>query len=1064
MISRREVLGTAGVAAVATALTTAGARAAAAGGTGKAPGGTVRLRVTAPTVEYARHPLGIDVPRPRLSWPLSGARTQSAYQVRVATTAARLADPDVWDSGRVASAESALVPYAGPALEPRTRYHWQVRVWDASGTASPWSEPSWWETGLEDWSARWITAPGELLDAPALTGASWIWFPEGDPTQSVPAATRWFRGLVDIPAGVTRARLVLTADDGYTAHVNGTQVASVEAASDSEAWRRPALIDVTESIGTGPGVLAVEATNAEEGPAGLLAVLELTLTDGSRRLVSTGDGWRATDTEPTGEWTSLAFDHSSWPAAKKAAEWGAGPWGEVTPDHAPAAQLRHTFRLKRGKIARARLYATALGLYEPRINGRRVGEDRLAPGWTDYAKRVQYQTYDVTELLSTGANALGVTLAAGWYSGNIAWAGPHHYGERPALLAQLEVTYQDGSTQRVTSGTGWRAATGPITRADLLAGEDYDARLETEGWTRSGFDDGHWAPAEAVDDVTAEPVAQIDEPCRVERILPAREVTEPKPGVYVYDFGQNMVGTVRLTVSGEAGTTIRLRHAEVLNPDGTIYTANLRTARATDTYVCKGTGPETCEPRFTFHGFRYVEVTGCDSAPPRSAVKGLVVHTAAPFTMEFDTDAPMLNQLHSNITWGQRGNFLSVPTDTPARDERLGWTGDINVFAPTATYVMESARFLSKWLQDLREAQTDDGAFPDVAPNPRITGSGTAGWGDAGVTVPWALYQAYGDTRVLEESWPSMLRWLDHLRAHSSGYLRPATGYGDWLNVQDETPKDVIATAYFAHAADLVARTAQALGKDSKPYTELFHAVRDAFRAAYVDKTARVKGDTQTAYVLALSMDLLAETDREPAAERLVSLIRGKDWHLSTGFLGTPRLLPVLTDTGHVDVAYRLLEQRSFPSWGYPIDRGSTTMWERWDSIRPDGSFQDAGMNSFNHYAYGCVGEWMYASIAGIAPGEPGYRKVLVRPRPGGSLKRAQGRLNSVRGPISTRWTLDGEKFSLSLGVPANTTAEVWIPLRRDADEVTHGAAQLQRTEDGCAVFLAPPGHHRFVN
>ncbi|WP_039934475.1 alpha-L-rhamnosidase [Streptomyces viridochromogenes] len=1064
MISRRELLGTAGVAAVATALTTTGAHAAAAGGTAKAQAGAARLRVTAPTVEYARRPLGIDVPRPRLSWPLSGARTQSAYQVRVATTPQRLADPDVWDSGRVASAESALVPYAGPPLEPRTRYHWQVRVWDASGTASPWSEPSWWETGIEDWSAHWITAPGELVDAPALKGASWIWFPEGDPTQSVPAATRWFRGLIDVPAGVTRARLVLTADDGYTAHVNGVRVASVEADSAADAWRRPALIDVTKSIGTGPGVVAVEATNDKEGPAGLLAVLELTLADGSRHLLSTGDDWRATDTEPTGDWTSRAFDHSSWPAAKKAAAWGAGPWGEVAPDHAPAAQLRHAFQLKHGKITRARLYATALGLYEARINGRRVGEDRLAPGWTDYGKRVQYQTYDVTELLSTGANALGVTLAAGWYSGNIAWAGPHHYGERPALLAQLEVTYQDGSTQRVTSGTGWRAATGPVTRADLLAGEDYDARLETEGWTRPGFDDGHWAPAEAVDDVTAEPVAQLDAPCRVERVLLAREVTEPKPGVYVYDFGQNMVGTVRLTVSGKAGTTIRLRHAEVLNPDGTIYTANLRTARATDTYVCKGAGPETCEPRFTFHGFRYVEVTGCDSAPPLSAVKGLVVHTAAPFTMEFDTDAPMLNQLHSNITWGQRGNFLSVPTDTPARDERLGWTGDINVFAPTATYVMESARFLSKWLHDLRDAQSDDGAFPDVAPNPQITGSGTAGWGDAGVTVPWALYQAYGDTRVLEESWSSMLRWLDHLRAHSSGHLRPATGYGDWLNVQDETPKDVVATAYFAHAADLVARTAQVLGKDSAPYTELFRAVRDAFRAAYVDENAMVKGDTQTAYVLALSMGLLAETDREPAADRLVSLIRGKDWHLSTGFLGTPRLLPVLTDTGHVDVAYRLLEQRSFPSWGYPIDRGSTTMWERWDSIRPDGSFQDAGMNSFNHYAYGSVGEWMYANIAGIAPGEPGYRRVLVRPRPGGSLKRAQGRLHSVRGPISTRWTLDGERFSLSLGVPANTTAEVWIPLRRDADQVTHGEAQLQRTEDGCAVFLAPPGRHRFVN
>ncbi|MET7451288.1 alpha-L-rhamnosidase [Streptomyces sp. NPDC005574] len=1045
-------------------MTVSGPRAAAADGAPTARAGTVPLRVTAPTVEYTRHPLGTDVARPRLSWPLVGAKAQSAYQIRVASSVRRLADPDVWDSGRVTSADSVLVPYAGPALKPRTRYHWQVRAWDPSGGVSPWSEPSWWETGLDSWSASWISAPGTLVDAPALDEASWIWFPEGDPAASAPAATRWFRGLVDIPAGVTRARLVLTADDGYTAYVNGTQVGHVEADSASRAWSRPGVIDVTKVIGTGPGVLAVAATNASEGPAGLLAVLELTLADGSRRRMSTGDDWKATDKEPAGEWTSRGFDSSSWVAAKEVAAWGSGPWGRVLPDYAPAAQLRNSFRLRRGKIARARLYATALGLYDAQLNGRPVGEDRLAPGWTDYGKRVQYQTYDVTELLSPGANALGVTLAAGWYAGNIAWSGTHRYGRRPALLAQLEVTYEDGSTQRVLSDTGWRAATGPITGADLLMGEDYDARLETTGWTRPGYDDGHWSPVEPTENVTAEPVAQLDAPCRIEQTLSARKVTEPQPGVYVYDFGQNMVGTVRLAVSGAAGTTVRLRHAEVLNPDGTLYTANLRTARATDTYVCKGAGQEIVQPRFTFHGFRYVEVTGCDSRPPLSAVKGLVVHTAAPFTMEFDTDVPMLNQLHSNITWGQRGNFLSVPTDTPARDERLGWTGDINVFAPTATYTMESARFLTKWLHDLREGQTGEGAFPDVAPNPQITGAGSAGWGDAGVTVPWALYQAYGDTRVLEESWPSMLKWVDYLKAHSSGYLRPEEGYGDWLNVQDETPKDVIATAYFAHAVDLVARTAQALGKDSAPYTALFRAVRDAFRAAYVDKNAMVKGDTQTAYVLALSMDLLAEADREPAANRLVSLIRAKDWHLSTGFLGTPRLLPVLTDTGHVDVAYRLLEQRSFPSWGYQIDRGSTTMWERWDSIRPDGSFQDAGMNSFNHYAYGSVGEWMYANIAGIAPAEPGYRTVRVRPRPGGSLKRVHARLDSVRGPISTRWTLDGEKFSLTLGVPANTTAEVWIPLRRDADRVTHGAANLQRTEDGCAVFLAPPGVHEFVN
>ncbi|MFE9964569.1 alpha-L-rhamnosidase [Streptomyces sp. NPDC005525] len=1072
MISRRRLLSTTATAALGTAIASAAPGAAAqatqapgaAGGTGVTHG----VRVNGPTVEYVSHPLGLDVPHPRLSWPLASdepGQAQIAYQIRVAGSPGRLTKPDVWDSGKVMSPDSVLVPYAGPALTSRTRYYWSVRVWDAVGKASAWSEPSWWETGLtdrSDWFAQWIGAPAELVGAPALDDASWIWFPEGDPAADAPAATRFFRGRVDIPEGVTRARLVMTADDGYTAYVNGTQVAHAEADGPAENWRRPAIVDVSAHLRTGTSVLAVSATNATASPAGLLGLLELTTADGVRTFV-TGADWKAVDEEPAGDWRSAAFDDASWQQARALAKWGSGPWGKVTPSSSPAAQLRHEFRLKRSSVARARLYSTALGLYEAHLNGERVGEDRLAPGWTDYRKRVQYQTYDVTKLVRSGANALGVTVATGWYAGNVGMFGPHQYGERPAFLAQLEVTYTDGSTERVLSGTDWRAATGPVTSADIMSGEEYDARLETKGWTHPGFDDSAWVAADVVDKVSAALVAEAGGPTRVERTLPARKMTEPKPGVFVYDLGQNMVGAVRLTVSGKAGTTVRLRHAEVLNPDGTIYTTNLRSARATDTYTLKGGGKETYEPRFTFHGFRYVEVTGYPGKPPLNAVVGQVIHTDAPFTMDFSTNVPMLNQLHSNITWGQRGNFVSIPTDTPARDERLGWTGDINVFAPTAAYNMESGRFLTKWLVDLRDGQSDDGAFTDVAPFVGTVGKGVAGWGDAGVTVPWALYQAYGDTRVLDQSWPSMLKWLEYLEKHSSGFLRPAEGYGDWLNIQDETPKDVIGTAYFAHAADLVARAAQALGKDPAPYTSLFASVRDAFRAAYVSSGGKVKGDTQTAYVLALSMDLLAAADRGPAADRLVELIKAKDWHLSTGFLGTPRLLPVLTSTGHTDVAYRLLVQRSFPSWGYQIDKGATTMWERWDSIKPDGSFQDAGMNSFNHYAYGSVGEWMYANIAGIAPAAPGFRKILVRPRPGGGVTEAEGRYDSVRGPVTTRWKLDGEGFRLTLTVPANTTAEVWIPAA-EAAQVTHGTSKFLRMEDGCAVFAAGSGTHRFSN
>jgi alpha-L-rhamnosidase len=733
-------------------------------------------------------------------------------------------------------------------------------------------------------------------------------------------------------------------------------------------------------------------------------------------------------------------------------------------------ELRKEFQVGK-KVERARLYSTALGVYTAEINGKRAGRDELAPGWTDYNTRVQYQTYDVTSLLRRGGNAIGATIAPGWYAGHVASFGPHQYGERPWFRARLEVDYTDGTSGSVVTDQSWRGATGPVETSDLIMGETYDARAETPGWSRDGYDDRAWKPVLVNGDVKAEPVAQADPPVQVERELTPVKVTEPKPGVHVFDLGQNMVGTVRLRVAGTKGRTVTIRHAEVLNEDGSIYTDNLRTAKATDTYTLRGGGTETYTPRFTFHGFRYVELTGYPGTPAKDAVVGRVMHTAAPFTLSFTTDVPMLNRLQHNITWGQRGNFLSVPTDTPARDERLGWSGDINVFARTAAYNMESARFLSKWMGDVRDTQLPDGAFPDVAPRVGPIGGGAAGWGDAGVTVPWNLYQAYGDRQVLEQNYPAMQKWISYLEKNSSGLLRPASGYGDWLNVGDETPKDVIGTAYFAYSTTLVAEAARTLGRpaEAQHYDELAGRIRAAFQKAYVSADSTVKGDTQTSYVLALSMDMLPEAARKPAADKLVERIESKGWHLSTGFLGTPRLLPVLTETGHTDVAYRLLHQRTFPSWGYQIDKGATTMWERWDSIKPDGSFQDAAMNSFNHYAYGSVGEWMYQNITGITQAEPGFRRSLIRPRPGGEVHRADGRYDSVYGPVGSRWAARDGRFTLDVTVPVNTTAEVWVPAA-SADAVTEGGrkaatatgVRFVRMQDGNAVFTVGSGSYHF--
>ncbi|RMI38703.1 glycoside hydrolase family 78 protein [Streptomyces triticirhizae] len=1077
MISRRQILATTTAAAATAAAPLPGLTPAAAARprepSGERPAGQP-LHVASTTTEYADRPLGLDVEQPRLSWTLESAvrgQRQTAYQIRVASSPALLDSPDIWDSGKRPSDQSVLVPYDGPPPQPRRRHHWWVRVWDADDVASEWSEPTWWETGpggAGEWGAAWVGAPAELGAAPGLADAHWVWFP-GDPDEA-PAATRWLRLAFDLgDEPVVAAEWVVAADDGFTAWVNGVPVGTRPIVADQDSWRDPARIDVTAELRAGRNALAVEAGNATTGPAGLLAVLEVTTGAGtSRRLVTGEADWLSTDAEPADEaWRAPEFEPDGWQPARVRAPWGGAPWGEVHAQRSPVL-LRRSFTLPSAPVAGARLYATALGLYEARLNGQRVGDAHLTPGWTDYRHRVAYQAYDVTEQVRAGENALGFTLAPGWYAGHIAWFGQRRYGELPSLLTVLEVTYQDGRVERVASDGSWRAATGPWLVADLIHGEEYDARREAHGWDAPGFDDGAWRPVVPTEVATPEVVRMVDEPTRVVSELPAVSVAEVRPGVHLFDLGQNMVGWVRLRVTGEAGTRVTLRHGEVLDREGRLYTENLRTARAQDVFTLAGGGEEVFEPRFTFHGFRYVEITGLPGTPGTEAVTGRVAHTAAPFTMEFSTNLEMVNQLHRNITWGQRGNFLSVPTDTPARDERLGWTGDINVFAPTACYVMESARFLTKWLTDLRDGQPaegpDRGGFPDVAPAMDELGLGVAGWGDAGVTVPTSLHRAYGDERVLAENWPAMTAWIDYLVEHSEGLVRPAEGYGDWLNVEDETPRDVIGTAYFAHAAALVAGAARVLGHDPAPYEELFARVRDAFNAAFVGADGRIAGDTQTGCVLALSMDLLPSPAlRASVLGRLVELVEARGDHLSTGFLGTPRLLPTLTEAGRVDVAYRLLEQDTFPSWGYQIANGATTMWERWDSITPDGGFQTADMNSFNHYAYGAVGEWLYGTVAGIAPGAPGFRVVTVRPRPGGGVTTASGRFRSPYGTVATRWALGGDgTFTLDVEVPVNATAEVWVPAER-GEQVERDGATFERMADGCAVFTTGSGRYRFA-
>jgi len=757
---------------------------------------------------------------------------------------------------------------------------------------------------------------------------------------------------------------------------------------------------------------------------------------------------------------------------------GKGPAGDMEPPSgeeyddlgdgfAPSPYLRKEFRLER-PVRRARMYTTARGVYDLYLNGNRVGKDVLAPGWTDYDRRVQYQTYDVTPLLTDGPNALGAVLGDGWFAGFVGFDPKHrgaHYGARPQLLAQLDVEYEDGTKDSIATDGSWRCSTGPILFSDLLMGESYDARREMPLWAEPGFDDSEWYGIESEALANTSLVAQPDEGIRVTEELEATSITEPERGRYVFDLGRNMVGWVRLRVQGEAGTEITLRHAEALNPDGTIYTENLRSARATDRYVLGGEGEEVYEPRFTFHGFRYVEVTGYPGGPPLGAITGRVVHSATSPSGSFECSNSVVNELQENIVWGQRGNFLSVPTDCPQRDERLGWTGDAQIFVRTASFNMDVARFFEKWMADVEDAQSPEGAFPDVAPLLKGSGLidlrwGAPAWGDAGVIVPWTIYMTYDDTRIVERHYDAMARWMEYLHEANPDLIRNnrmGNNYGDWLSPKgDHTPKHLLATAYWAYDAKLMAEMAEATGRneDASKYRNLNERIKAAFQEAYVSPDGRVEGDTQTCYLLALHMELLPEDLRSRAAEHLVRTIEREDWHLATGFVGVGYLCPVLSEAGYTDVAYRLLNNETYPSWGYTIKNGATTIWERWDGWTEKNGFQSPNMNSFNHYSLGSVGEWLYRYVAGIDLGTPGYGRIVIRPCPGGGLTRASGEYDSVRGRISSSWKIEDDRFVLEALIPPNTTATVHVP---STDDVTEGG-RLVHEADGVEFVRAGEG------
>ena len=749
----------------------------------------------------------------------------------------------------------------------------------------------------------------------------------------------------------------------------------------------------------------------------------------------------------------------------------------------PSPMFRKEFATKK-KIVSATAYITAHGLYEAQINGQRVGQDYLTPGWTVYQKRLQYQAYDVTNLLKSGLNAVGVTLGNGWWRGNIGWAHVNgFYGKDISLLFQLEVEYADGSSQTIGSDGSWKYTTdGPVRNSEIYHGETYDARLKQLGWSSPDFNDSKWSIAAVKDFSNENLIGTYNEPIRKHETFKPVKIFRTPNGELVADFGQNLVGWVEMTARGKGGDRIVLQFAEVLDKKGNFYTDNLRAARCTDTWILKGKGEEHFEPHFTFHGFRYAKIDGYPGELKPENISAVALYSDMRPAGSFTSSDPLINQLQHNIQWGQRGNFLDVPTDCPQRDERLGWTGDAQAFSRTATFNFDTHNFFAKWLKDLAADQQPDGMVPWVIPNVlRPRNGASAGWADAATIIPWNMWLAYGDRRILEDQFPSMKAWVEYMRKESKNDLwNTGEHFGDWLfysKADDNdgrsaiTDKYLIAQCFYAHSTQLLINAAQILGKKDEVvvYSDLLKKVKTAYLNEYVTPNGRPLSPTQTAYVLALQFDMLPENQREQAAKKLADNIKNYKDHLTTGFLGTPYLCHVLTRFGYNDLAYTLLNQKTYPSWLYPVTMGATTIWERWDGIRPDSSFQAVTMNSFNHYAYGAIGDWMYRVMAGLDADEPGYKSLLIKPNPGGGFTQASATLQTLYGPAASRWQREENTLTMEIEIPANTTATILVPTS-DVSSITEGGKPLPSLpeikitgiENGYVVLKTGSGKYSF--
>jgi alpha-L-rhamnosidase len=1120
------------------------------------------------------NPLGIGNTSPELSWQLqstgSGSafrgETQTAYEMQVGTAAG---NANLWDSGKVATNKTVDIVYGGQALTSGLQCYWQVRVYDAGNNVSPWSAPAQWTMGLlnaSDWTAEWIgyDAAYTLTPQQAAKNAlfntsnlSWICFPNAQAQAGIEQSLLRKRIVLPASPAVTNAVMALSADNFCNVYVNGQEMTNA-----AMRWAATAQINVTTWLHAGTNLLALGATNSDvQDAANVIGQLVLQFASGGVSNIPVDGTWLAAQQAAT-NWMQTNFNDSSWPGAQvnSGTPWGTPALNDIA--RVPAPYLRKAFAASK-TVTNAVVYVTALGAYELHLNGQKVGNDVLTPGWTQFTKRVYYQTYNVTGMVQAGSNTISAILGDGWYASVLAFTGERcHYGGTPRFMAQLVLDFSDGSTQTINTDASWKASYGPIQYGDLLMGSEYDARLEMPGWDTTNFNDSTWTPvatglsaaAVGYSNVTAivkaletnnqlnfvannatmggdpdygvvkalqitfqlggtnqtltfaenstvqieaggqtltvvqalyggpttfpgvgglQVQAALTEPSQCFQALAAANLTEPKAGCYTFDLGQNMVGWVQLNIRGRMGDRITVRHGEMLNPDGSIYTANLRGAEATDYYIFGANGTVVFQPRFTFHGFRYVELRGLSAPPTLSSVTGVVVHSGITQTGGFACSSPLVNQLYSNITWGQRGNYLEVPSDCPQRDERMGWTGDTEFFVPTAAYNFDVQSFFRRHLFTLCEdSQEADGAFANVAPD-LGAGSGAAAWGDAAWICPFNMYLTYGDTNVIADHYASFKTYGQFEASHASNYVVASLpgDFGDWLNLGGGASDMVIDTAYYSYYALAMSQMAAAIGnvEDAASYAALHGNIVAAFTNFFTSDGAFADGSSQTGYALALTLNLAPAGLETQVAQQFVDSIAQFDDHLATGFIGTPRLLPALHAIGRDDLAYELLLQETYPSWLYQVTLGSTTMWERWDGWTPGAGFEADTMNSFNHYAFGSVGQYLFSVVGGINPASPGYQSILIQPVPGVGLTWADTSFNSTRGLISTAWTNAGGTFDLNVVIPPNTTARIHVPTT-NANAITESGVLASESpgvayaglSNGCAIYVVGSGNYSF--